>query len=64
MTKEEIQMSLYVCGVLYYAKNLTIEVKQLISLVLYQRKEDQKAQWYLGLVRVQEVNSHKVMMGV
>ena len=44
MTKEEIQMSLYVCGVLYYAKNLTIEVKQLISLVLYQGKEDQKAQ--------------------
>lgn len=57
MTKEEIHMSLCVCEVLYYAKNLTIEVKQLISLVLYQRNEDQKAQLYLGLVRVQEVNS-------
>lgn len=43
MTKEEIHMSLCVYEVLYYAKNLTIEVKQLISLVLYQRK-DQKAQ--------------------
>lgn len=44
MTKEEIQMSLYVCEVLYYAKNLKSEAKQLISLVLYQRKEDQKVQ--------------------
>lgn len=31
MTKEEIQMSLYVCEVLYYPKNLKLEVKQLTS---------------------------------
>lgn len=31
MTKEEIQMSLYVCEVLYYAKNL--KVKQTVNII-------------------------------